>query len=241
MKENRSYLGRIVAGIIGAVCIILICVHAWKVMTTPNQEDTGNHAIEDAQADDIWIEEKPLETNEDITLSLKEAVLGDSERQKKLQVFIQEISDVTKVTDEGWGWGIFKVGQKYQYIKYSGTATYTVDLTNLDEDHLKINEADKTLTIYVPHVDEKLDINENETQADDTENVGIFSIGDLELTEEERKEVIARVKANMEQKLQEEKSNENADRMAKLSIWEIYQPVVSKVSPDYTVVIEFEN
>lgn len=240
MKEKkRVEIGwKIIAGIIGVACIGFICLHAWQVITTPKSGEQEDHSIEE-KSDDIWLEQKPLDSNENITLSLKEAVLGKAEQQKKLQVFTQEVSDVTKITDEGWGF--FKWGRKYQYVKYSGTATYTVDLSNMDENHLVINPDDRTLTILIPHVVEKLDINENETQADDTENVGIFSIGDLKLSEEERKEVISRVKATMEQKLKDEKSSENADRMAKLSVWEIYQPVVSKVSPDYTVVVEFEE
>lgn len=237
MKSGNKYADGVIASIIGAVCILLICVHAWKVMTA--SEEPERQSLIASTMDDIWEEKVQLESNENITLYLKKAVLGQVERQKKLQVFVQKISDIIKVTDDGKL--PFNLGRKYQYIKYSGTATYTVDLSNLDDDHLEIDEDDKMLTIYIPHTVEKLDIDENETQADETENVGIFSIGDLKLTEDERKEVIADVREQMEKKLQEEKSDENADRMAKLSVWEIYQPVVSKVSPDYTVTIEFKN
>lgn len=237
MKSGNKNVDGVLATIIGGVCILLICVHAWKVMTASEKPDS--QALIASTMDDIWEEEVQLEDNEDITLYLKKAVLGQSERQKKLQVFVQKISDITKVTDDGKL--PFNLGRKYQYIKYSGTATYTVDLSDLNADHLVIDENEKILTIYIPHTVEKFDIDENETQADETENVGIFSIGDLKLTEDERKEVIGDVRQQMEKKLQEEKSGENADRMAKLSVWEIYQPVVSRVSPDYTVVIEFEN
>ena len=74
---------------------------------------------------------------------------------------------------------------------------------------------------------------------DETEKIGLFSIGDLKLSEEERSEVIAEVKSNMEQKLKKNKVQENAERMAILSVWEIYQPVVTKVDPTYTVITEF--
>lgn len=238
MREKKSVAGGIIAGVFGAVCIAVICLHAWNTMENP-QLAKQNHAANTAETEDIWKDEETLDTNENITLSLKEAVLGESEQQKKLQVFTQEISDITKVTDKGWG--PLNFGKKDQYVKYSGTAVYTVDLANMDEDHLSINEKDKTLTIYIPHVEEKLDINEEETQAEETQNVGIFSIGDLRLSEDERKEVISKVRDEMEQKLQEEKSGDNADRMAKMSVWEIYQPVVSKISPDYTVKVEFEK
>ena len=53
--------------------------------------------------------------------------------------------------------------------------------------------------------------------------------------------MILDVRKQMEQKLLEENAMENADRMAKMSVWEIYQPVVSKICPDYTVAVEFEK
>ena len=53
--------------------------------------------------DDIWDKEAQVNADEKLILSMKEAVLGESEQQKKLQVFIQKVSDVTKITDEG-GW-----------------------------------------------------------------------------------------------------------------------------------------
>lgn len=236
MKSNNSQRGEIIVGIIGAVFIVGICIHAWKV-AFPQKTQKNTDQME-TTVDDIWDKEVQVDDSEKLILSMKEAVLGESEQQKKLQVFVQKVSDVTKITDEG---GLFKLGEKYQYIKYSGTATYTVDLANLDEQHLLVNEEQKTLTIFVPHAVEKLDINENETQAGETEHVGIFSIGDMKLTEDARKEVISDVRKQMEQKLIEENAMENADRMAKLSVWEIYQPVVSKVCPDYIVDVEFEK
>ena len=221
---------------IGVILIIGILIHAWKVLTaTETTVETGTIAAE--AADEIWVDVVELESNEDITVSLKEAVLGTAQQQKKLVVFEQEISDIIKVEDKGklpFNWST-----KFQYVKYSGTASYTVDLSMLNEGNLTIDEEAKTLTISIPHAVQELDINEEETQADDTEKVGIFSIGDLKQSEEERNEVILEVKSNMEQKLKDQNTAEMADRMAILSVWEIYQPVVTKVSPEYTVVTEF--
>ena len=237
MEQKHSLRSEIIVGIIGVVFIAGICIHAWKVAFSSKTEKTADQI--ETTVDDIWDKEAQVNADEKLILSMKEAVLGESEQQKKLQVFIQKVSDVTKITDEGGA--PFKWGEKYQYIKYSGTATYTVDLSNFNEQHLSVNKEQKTLTIYVPHAVEKLDIDEDETQAGETEHVGIFSIGDLKLTEDARKEVILDVRKQMEQKLLEENAMENADRMAKMSVWEIYQPVVSKICPDYTVAVEFEK
>ncbi|MBE5997894.1 MAG: DUF4230 domain-containing protein [Lachnospiraceae bacterium] len=241
MDKKTERIIRAAALVICAVALLAILIHAWKALTSPKTPAASGSAssgtVEAEAQDGMWVEETELETEEDITLSIMEAVLGKAQQRKNLIVFEQSISDIIKVTDEGsLPWGLTS---KYQYIKYSGTATYTVDLRGINEEHLSVNENTKTLTIYIPHTEQNLDINEEETQADETENVGIFSIGDLKLTEEARSEVIEDVRQNMEQKLKAEKAAANADRMAKLSVWEIYQPVVTSVSPEYTVVVEF--
>jgi len=239
MRNRKERLITAAVLLAGIILILIILIHAWRALTRPAasdpQKETGS--IEAEAGDDIWLEETKLDTNKNMTLSLKEAVLGASLQQKKLVVFEQKISDITRITDDGKL--PFKLSAKYQYIKYSGTATYTVDLSNLDDSRLQIDETEKTITINIPHAEETLNINEDETDFDETENVGIFSIGDIRLTEAERTEVIADVKQNMEQKLKDDNVIDNADRMAKLSVWEIYQPVVSRVSPEYTVIVDF--
>ena len=233
MKERMI---RLTAVIVGAIVVILILIHAWKVFSEPSERN-GKGEIETEAADDIWVDVVELGSNDDITVSLKEAVLGVAGQQKKLVVFEQKVSDIIKVTDEGKL--PFGLSEKYQYVKYSGTASYTVDLAGVNENSLKISQEDKTITIFIPHAVVELNINEEKTQTDETEKVGIFSIGDLKLSEEERSEVIAEVKSNMAQKLEEDNIMDIADRMARLSVWEIYQPVVTKVSPEYIVVTEF--
>ena len=44
----------------------------------------------------------------------------------------------------------------------------------------------------------------------------------------------------MNEKLEEQKSAEEADRFAKMSVWEIYQPVINKVTTGYSLNVEFE-
>ena len=239
MKKRNERLITAAAIAIAGILILIIMIHAVRTLTRPAESAPDQKAgtIEAEAGDDIWVEESKLESDKNLTLSLKEAVLGASLQQKKLVVFEQKISDIQRIKDDGKL--PFNLSAKYQYIKYSGTASYTVDLSGLNDERLQIDETEKTLTIYIPHVEEDLNINEDKTTFDETENVGIFSMGDVKLTEAARAEVIAAVKQNMEQKLAEDKVIDNADRMAKLSVWEIYQPVVTKISPDYTVVVEF--
>lgn len=238
-KDNRSEtIVRTALIALGFIICIFIIINAIKIFThSIKRDDTAKTDIEVSSSDQIWLSESEMNSNRNITLSLKEAVLGASQQKKNLEVFEQKVSDIVKIQNDGAFFKLF--GAKYQYVKYSGTAMYTVDLSGIGDDTIKIDEESKTLTLYIPRPKEKLDIDEEETQADDTQKIGIFSIGDVKLSEEERSEVIASVKENMKQTLEKENVMANAERMAKLSVWEIYQPVISKVSPDYTVIIEF--
>ncbi len=244
MKKNNWNVNLNTILPVGFAClaILFISIHAVRNLSAPvSKADTtgkggANTAIE-AEDDGIWKDEVVLEESPDMTLLIKEAVLGESQQQKDLVVYTQEISDVIKVVDDGnlpFGWS-----QKYQYVKYSGTASYSVNLDKIDEDHLKVDEDAKTLTINIPRTVEQLNLNEQETESDETQKVGLLAIGDLQMTEEGRKEVLQNVRNQMTETLKEENARSNADRMAQLSVWEIYQPVVSAVSPEYTVKVEF--
>ena len=44
----------------------------------------------------------------------------------------------------------------------------------------------------------------------------------------------------MQEKLDEENVIEEADRFAKMSVWEIYQPIIDKVTTGYSLEVEFK-
>ena len=44
----------------------------------------------------------------------------------------------------------------------------------------------------------------------------------------------------MTEKLEEQKSAEVADRFAKMSVWEMYQPMIDKVTSGYSLNVEME-
>ena len=69
---------------------------------------------------------------------------------------------------------------------------------------------------------------------------GILAFGDITLKPEEIGEVQGRAREKMEKKLEETNSMQEAERFAKLSVWEIYQPIVNGVSPECTLEVEFQ-
>jgi hypothetical protein len=127
------------------------------------------------------------------------------------------------------------------YIKYSGTATYTVDLSQLTDADVTVNQGNKIVTICIPHVEEKLELNTDETQAQETQHDGIFSLGDLKVKPESMIKAQQDVTKNMKEKLSKEKTKDNADKMAVMSVWEIYQPIIQQIDSSYAVNVEFAD
>ena len=44
----------------------------------------------------------------------------------------------------------------------------------------------------------------------------------------------------MTEKLEQQKTSEVADRFAKMSVWEIYQPIIDTVTSGYSLEVEIE-
>ena len=167
----------------------------------------------------------------------EEAVLGDSSKLKKLEVYKQEISDVVTITDTGLlNWGIFT---KNQLITYNGTVVYTVDLSTLRSSDIKFNEADKIITLTIPHAkQEDINIPEDKIMFGDTTN-GLLAFGDIKLTPEQNRDIQAEARQKMQEKLDTSNVLDNADRFAILSVWEMYSPIIKGVAKDYSLEVVF--
>ena len=147
-----------------------------------------------------------------------DAILGDEEQLKKLEVYSREVSDVATLTQAG----LFKLKafSKYQYITYNGKAVYTVDLSDLSADDITLDEETKVVTMKVPAT--------------------VFAFGDIKLTPEQQAEVETAAKDKMLEKLEAENVAEDAKAAAEHSIWEIFQPMISSLSSKYTLKVEFK-
>ena len=133
-------------------------------------------------------------------------------------------------------WGIFT---KNQLITFNGTAVYTVDLSNLKKSDISYNEEEKLITLKIPHaVQEEINIPEEEIQFSDT-NKGLLAFGDIKMTVEQAMKVQAEARKKMEEKLALDNVLQTADRFAKLSVWEIYSPIIKSVAKDYTLEVVF--
>lgn len=168
-----------------------------------------------------------------------DAILGDEEQLKKLEVYSREVSDVSTLTQAG----LFKLKafSKYQYVTFNGKAIYTVDLSGLTADDITLDEETKVVTMKVPEpVLEPINIPSEEIVFGDVERGTFLVFGDIKLTPEQHALVETAAKDKMIQRLEEENALEDAKVAAEHSVWEIFQPMVSKLSSKYTLKIEFK-
>lgn len=167
----------------------------------------------------------------------EEAILGDSSKLKKLEVFKQQISDVSTITDTGLlNWGVFT---KNQLITYNGTVVYTVDLSTLRSSDIRFDEEARIITLKIPHaVQEEINIPEDQIQFGDTTK-GLLAFGDIKMSMEQASQVQAEARKKMQEKLDQDKVIETADRMAILSVWELYSPIIKGVAKEYSLEVVF--
>ena len=94
--------------------------------------------------------------------------------------------------------------------------------------------------LKIPHaVQEEININENDIELGDVDR-GLLGIGEISMTPEEQQKLQSEARNKMQEKLDEENVIAEADRFAKMSVWEIYQPIIDKVTTGYSLEVEFE-
>lgn len=168
-----------------------------------------------------------------------EAVLGRAEQMAKLEVYSREISDIATLTDTGLG--KLKVFTKCQLITYHGTATYVVDLSKINESDIQLDEDNLVVTISIPHAElNPINIPSEEIEFGDVTK-GLLAVGDIKATPEDMAKVETEAKSKMLEKLESDRTIEDADRFARLTVLELYQPVIKSVAEKYSVEVVFAD
>lgn len=238
--RRKGWLGRIRNFFIGVICGMLILtlftayMHGLKVKDAFRALFTTETAVEDR---DLTLINHRIFGYK--AADFAEAVLGDEEQLKKLEVYSREVTDVATLTQTG----LFniKAFSKYQLITYNGTAVYTVDLRGLTADDITLDEETKIVTMKVPSPQlEPINIPSENIQFGEVEKEA-FAFGNIKLTPEQQAEVETQAKERMLQKLESENVISDATAAAEHSIWEIFQPMISNLSSKYTLKIEFTD
>ena len=171
-------------------------------------------------------------------LDFQDAVMGKAEEHKELIVMEQPVQYSTTLSQEGpWQWEVFR---KTKAITYHGTGVYTVDLSGIKKEGITLDEESKTVRITVPHAAlQYVNPNYDKIEFEDTEK-GLLAFTEIKLTAEQQNELEKAVKEGMTEILMEQEILAQADDFANMKVWELFQPVVTSVSPEYKVEVVFE-
>ena len=169
----------------------------------------------------------------------QDAILGDSRQLRKIEVFTQEISEATTITQAGFlNWSAFS---KNQIITFTGTAVYTVDLSSLKQTDILYDQDQRIITLYIPHAQqEEINMPESNIKFGDTEK-GLLAFGDIKLTAQQHADVMSGARAKIQEKLDQDRVIDQADRFARLTVWELYSPIVKGVARDCSLEVEFRS
>ncbi len=172
----------------------------------------------------------------DKEIQIKNVVLGEARQRKELLVLERDIQ-VESVWESTWGGlEIFKKAKK---IISFGTGYFNIDLGGIADGNIKVDHEKKVVTILVPHSKlNSISIDEGKTQYEDTQK-GLLSFGELKLTLEQQGLLKKSVEDSMRVELLKPEMLTQADSVGKLMVGEIYQPLVSAISAEYYVDVDF--
>lgn len=244
VKESRKFEGIFLKGkliksiisLIGLVGIIFVLS-----MVLDKWNPFGGFKDMFSQESDVEDHDMTFENNGMLgykVADFEDVILGDSSKLKKLEVYSQEMSQMVQLTQAGLG--KLKIFSKSKYYTYHGTAVYTVDLSDLDKKCIKLDEESLTVYLTIPHAKmTTLDIPQDKMEIGDTQK-GVLAFGELSMSDEESKQIMARAREDMTAQLIEDKVPEQADQIAKLTVWELYQPLITEMAPGYSLKVEFQ-
>jgi len=244
-KEVKGFSFKNIKDIFSIVVLIVVIVVGIAIYSKINTSFSSlKEGLGTLVSFDSGIEEHDLAIKDNgifgyTAADFEEAILGKASQKREVVVYTQNVSDVATLTQTGFlNWSALT---KSQLITYKGSVDYYVDLTNFTKDNITFNEEENTVTMKIPHVSRKdININEKDISFSDPER-GLLAFGDVQASAEDMAKVQAEARNKMEEKLEQDKVKDTADRFAKLTIWELYSPIIKGVGKDVSLVVEFED
>lgn len=180
-------------------------------------------------------------------------LLKEAQLEKKLIVMTQKAfaSEIAK-KDGLFGLTVFK---QTKAIIFHGEGTYYVDLSSLSSSDFVIDKEKKTITIFIPKPQLTVNLLSNETEFFDASN-GSLRFGEMEITPETMTTLETQGMARITEVLESDKKAwDTAIKFAKLSVKEIYEPLVAAqieaalqnaadeyaIPAYYSIIVEIKN
>ncbi|MCQ2530916.1 MAG: DUF4230 domain-containing protein [Lachnospiraceae bacterium] len=224
---KKILIGFVVGLIIGALAVFFIM--------RPNMTTVHGHAGKD----DADVVLRSGDFGVYTVADFQEAILGKASQNKELIVMEQPLDITTTLTNSGlFSWDVFSMVKD---VKFYGTGVYTVDLSKIDASDISVDTTNRTVILTIPHsclhyINPELE----KTEFEDTKK-GFLAIGDITLTAEENNILENEIINKMREKLTTPELYEQADKYAEMTAWEIFQPSVTSISPDFAFSIQFDE
>lgn len=172
-------------------------------------------------------------------VDFQDAILGEAEQHEEIIVMEQPLEISTTITKAGLG--NLSIFSKVKNINYAGTGVYTVNMKGFSKANVIVDEDNKKVTVKIPHSTlQYTNIDYDKVEFEDTDK-GLLAFGDLSLTTEQQNKLEQSIIKAMKEKLETDELYKKADEFAQMSVWNMFQPLVTAVSPEYTLEVEFES
>jgi hypothetical protein len=168
----------------------------------------------------------------------EEALVNEiHQKQELITLEIQMTENVTLSNS----WGNLEIFKKVQGINYSGTGSYTVDLSSLKAENIIIDDKNKNVNVKVASPTIKgVSISEEKTEYKTPEN-GLLRFGEIKLTPEENQMLLSSVKDKMLKKMSEQDFTSQAKASSEKTIKNLIQSVISnKTAEPYNIEVQFQ-
>ena len=193
----------------------------------------GTHNAEELGADNVIEEHLTGYT----AVDFKDAILGEAQGHQEL-IVMEEPMQLTSMLHKEGPWDL-EVFRRTKNVTYYGTGVYTVDLSKLNSGKIRVDEASKKVIITVPHAAlQYVNPDFSKIEFEDTE-MGLLAFTDIRFTAEEQAALEISMTEEMRTLLSSAELMKAADDFAVMKLWDLFQPLVSAVSPDYRLEILF--
>lgn len=216
---------------------------ATAVETLVPIDDTGSGAVEITQQKVPYV----------IDVDFAPVLLKEAKLEKKLVIMSQKATASETATKAGlWSLPVFK---QTKAIIFHGEGTYFVDLSSLTNDDFVVDADKKEIIIHIPKPQLSVKLIPEETEFFAASN-GSLRFGEMEITPEAMTTLETQGKARITEILESDRNSwDTAIRFAKLSVKEIYEPLVTAqintalenaadeyaIPPNYTINVEIKE
>ncbi|MEG2869814.1 MAG: DUF4230 domain-containing protein, partial [Terrisporobacter sp.] len=153
--------------------------------------------------------------NNKVKFISEESLINEIRNVNKIIPLEVEFSE-TIIIDESWG--SFNAFKKFKKIKFFANCSYSVDLSTISENDIKINKLKNEVELQLePPTVFSIDLNEEKTTYEEVNN-GIFRFGDVTLTSEEYGVIEKEVSKSFEKKMQDSEIYDKATTNTTLAL-----------------------